>query len=117
MPYRREEGEERGPSMGSGRRRLVPRRRVPAMRYAVASCYSRPLESRQCHQDKFWTYEGPSLFRAKEGEERPRLTYFYSGPYLTERPILAQPDFKPGHVNLGELGCVPGHFGPKRIRP
>jgi hypothetical protein len=84
---------------------------------AVASCCSRSLESRQRHQDKFWTYEGPSPFRAKEGEERPGLTHFYSGPYLTERPILAQPDFEPGHVNPGGSGCVPGRSGPKRTRP
>jgi hypothetical protein len=119
MPYRQEGGGERGPSMGSRRRRrrLVPHRRVPAMHHAVASCCSRPLELRQHRQNKFRTYEGPSPFRAKEGEERLGLTHFYSGPYLTERPILAQPDFEPGHVNPGGLGCVPGRSGPKRTRP
>jgi hypothetical protein len=70
-----------------------------------------------CRQVPIRTYEGLSPFRAKVGEERPELTNFYSGPYLTERPIVARSDFEPGHINLGGSGCVLGRSGPKRTSP
>ena len=68
-------------------------------------------------QDPIRRVGGVALFRAVEGAEWPNLARFFSGPYLTERSILARPDFEPGHVNPGGSGRVPGHSGPKRTRP
>ena len=91
---------------------------VVASLRAVAS--PRDATRRRLHlrcQDRLRTYEGPSPFRANEGEERPGLTHFHSGPYPTERSFHVRPDFEPGHADPGETGRVPGHSGPKRTRP
>jgi len=68
-------------------------------------------------QDPIRRVGGVALFRTVEGAEWPNLASFLSGPYLIERPILVRSDFKPGHVNPGGSGRVPGHSGPKRTRP
>jgi len=68
-------------------------------------------------QDPIRRVGGVALFRAVEGAEWPNLARFFSGPYLTERSILARPDFESGHVNPGGSGRVPGRSGPKRMRP
>ena len=68
-------------------------------------------------QDPIRRVGGVDLFRAVEGAEWPNLARFFSGPYLTERSILARPDFESGHVNPGGSGRVPGRSGPKRTSP
>ena len=103
------------------RARTFDEKRSPSPRATssprVAHVCSSHASSHRHAQDRFRTYEGPSPFQAKEGEERPGLTHFNSGSYITERSILARPNFEPGHINPGGSGRVLDRSGPKRTRP